>query len=346
MSTPLTIFVYEHLTSGGCFDVPVDSSLMVEGRAMAESLMADFQSLSNVSVVTMRDDRLPELEIDDVEVQRVTSKNEQESAFINLCQTVGRILIIAPESEGVFGDRLETARKLNPIAVMNCSGRALEVGCDKWELAEFCDETKIPHISTALWTGQDVDVSYPMVIKPRDGAGCEEIVVVKDGAIPAEIKSDGSRLVQPMLDGISLSSAACFSSEGELLLALPLGEQHVSITDSVKYQGGTIPWQHEMCDEANRQATKIWSIFKKELIGLQGYVGIDWLWEEETNTLRMVELNPRLTTAYVGYRKLFGNELVKAMLGVSCEIDTTDFTQVSFTADGVVNRSESIARPS
>ena len=344
MSSPLTILIYEHLTSGGCFDVPVDSSLMVEGRAMAESLMADFQSLSNVSVVTMRDDRLPELEIEDVEVHRVASQGEQESIFINLCQKADRIIIIAPESAGAFTDRLETARKLKPFAIMNCFDRSLDIGCDKWELAKFCQQYEIPHISTALWMGQDIDVSYPMVIKPRDGAGCEKIVVVKEEAIPGEIKTDGSLIAQPMLEGISLSSAACFSSGGELLLTLPLGSQHVNIGDSVKYQGGAIPWRHEMSDEANCQAIEIWSILEQKLIGLWGYVGIDWLWQEETKMLRLVEINPRLTTAFVGYRQLFGNEIIKAMLEMPFEIDMANLSQISFTAGGLVNHSESMVR--
>jgi hypothetical protein len=38
--------------------------------------------------------------------------------------------------------------------------------------------------------------------------------------------------------------------------------------------------------------------------GLRGFVGVDLLLDEETGTVTVVEINPRLTTSYLGYRQL------------------------------------------
>lgn len=342
MSEPLTIFVYEHLTSGAYSDLPIDSSLVVEGRAMVDAIIADFASLPNVSVITMRRDGILELQMDGVTTHTVHSYDEATAIYQHCCTVANRLLIIAPESDGVLQEVLIETRQHRPFVTINCFDRALQIGCDKWELAKFCQEAEIRHIPTALWMGQGVECSYPAIIKPRDGAGCEGVIVVHADSVASDIMTDGSLIVQPLFRGVSLSSAACFSSTGECLLTLPLGAQHINIADTVEYQGGTIPWRNEFSTEANRQANEIWASLERQLVGLWGYVSIDWIWEAEAKTLQLVELNPRLTTSYVGYRQLFGHEITKAMLEMPCEIDTRELAQVSFTVDGVLNCSGSM----
>lgn len=336
MPHPLTIFIYEHLTSGACVDVPLESSLITEGRAMAEAVIADFAVLEDVQVVTLRDFRFPPNEFKNVATHGMSTSAEAEIRFHNLGATADRILIIAPESQGILQQRLDTARKLNPLGVLNAFGQALEVGCDKWTLAEFCRQWDIPHLPTELWAGQDLGDLLPAIIKPRDGAGCEEIQILHSQSAVPEQEANGRKIVQRWRKGISLSSAACYSSIGERILTLPLGRQHLEIGDTVQYLGGELPWQHASASEANRQAEMIWHILEQQLVGLWGYISIDWLWDDDSQLLRLVEINPRLSTSYVGYRQLFGDQIVTAILERAFTLPSATLEIIRFSAKGTV----------
>lgn len=334
MPHPLTIFVYEYLTSGTCAEVALESSLMTEGRAMAEAVVADFAALEDVRVVTLRDKRLSSLNHRHVTAHAVSDPNDEAERFQELCGSSDRILIIAPETDGLLAQRIELARRANPTGVLNCSGKALLTGCDKWELAQRLTEWDIPAIPTALWKVADAAFGFPVVIKPRDGAGCEGIRILRE-LIPFP---DPATIVQPLRNGVALSSAACFSPAGERILTLPLGEQLIEIDQSIHYRGGELPWQSEIRTQAERQAEWIWQKLEQNLSGLAGYVGIDWLWDEQRKTLLLVEINPRLTTAYVGYRELCNTQIVEAILGQKPTERATSREVVRFSSDGSVER--------
>src|SRR5262249_33212782 len=63
------------------------------------------------------------------------------------------------------------------------------------------------------------------------------------------------------------------------------------------YLGGTIP--------ANpRPPTDILRRALEPVAGLQGWVGVDFIWDEATDRISVLEINPRATTSYVGLRRL------------------------------------------
>jgi hypothetical protein len=334
VSRPLTIFVFEYLTGGACGDVPLESSLMTEGRAMADAVIADFAELTDVQVVTLKDRRLPAVAHPAVTTHFVDESNQELSRFQLLCASVDRVLAIAPETGGVLTQRVEQARQLNRDGVLNCGPEALRHGSDKWEFFRSLQDWGIPTISTKLWNGDLSAGEFPVVIKPRDGAGCEGVQVIRE-IRDTQIERD-DLIVQPLRQGIALSSAACFSERGERLLTLPVGKQLVEIDDAIRYAGGEIPWQDERQPEAERQAETIWQTLEQNLSGLNGYIGIDWLWDEQAETLRLVELNPRLTTAYVGYRELRGTQIVESLLGPEVTSGTINGGSVRFSAAGTV----------
>ncbi|MBD3675967.1 MAG: ATP-grasp domain-containing protein [Planctomycetaceae bacterium] len=332
MSTPQTLFIYESLTAGAYRQAHQNSSLLAEGRMMAEAVIADFAALDAFQVVTVWGSRLRRPRQPRLKTYVAESCQEEQSYFRQCCEQADRILIVTPESQDTLRNALRAARTINPEGVTNVSGEALDIGCDKWKLSQFCEDQGIAHPQTELWTGQ-AHHQPPVLLKPRDGAGCEGIRIVHEPPIPDDIDTDGRMIIQPLLPGVALSSAACFSSAGKRMLTLPLGEQQLKFTDSVEYEGGRIPWEDPMRDAAESQAERIWEILGRELTGLRGYVGIDWLWDNEPQTLRLVELNPRLTTSYIGYRKLFGRQIAEAMLERPLSPDASHIRNVQFAAN-------------
>jgi predicted ATP-grasp superfamily ATP-dependent carboligase len=71
--------------------------------------------------------------------------------------------------------------------------------------------------------------------------------------------------------------------------------------------------------------------------GLRGYVGFDVLIPDAApNRPLLVEVNPRLTTSYVGYRALAEQNLAEWLLGRSKERLTWRAGRVNFDACGTV----------
>ena len=72
--------------------------------------------------------------------------------------------------------------------------------------------------------------------------------------------------------------------------------------------------------------------------GLRGWVGVDFLWEETSGGVMVLEINPRLTTSFVGFRALLpGGTLANALLkgavgGLTDRVRAC--TPLTFSADG------------
>ena len=53
----------------------------------------------------------------------------------------------------------------------------------------------------------------------------------------------------------------------------------------------------------------------RSIAGLSGYVGFDLLFpHDEPKSMRIVEINPRLTTSYLGYRVLCKENIMERVL--------------------------------
>ena len=73
------------------------------------------------------------------------------------------------------------------------------------------------------------------------------------------------------------------------------------------YNGGCVPLNHPFKQEAFDLAEKVVDSF----YGFQGYVGVDLVLAQEKPYV--VDVNPRLTTSYVGLRKVVNFNLFKAI---------------------------------
>ena len=83
-------------------------------------------------------------------------------------------------------------------------------------------------------------------------------------------------------------------------LALSLNKQNINLAMPVQvstYEGGVVPFEHPLKQKAFSAAKKAVECFS----GLRGYVGVDVVLAEEKAFV--VDVNPRLTTSYVGLSK-------------------------------------------
>jgi tyramine---L-glutamate ligase len=353
----MRIFVSEHLSSGACPEIPLEHSLMREGFAMVAALIEDFESLPNVAVSTTIDARFAH---DSVRVSgdiRLVATAEQEHlCFDELAREADAVLIIAPETDRLLEQRVRQVLERHPsVRSLNCDGEAIALCGDKRKLPEQLEPgglSAIPSATPDFAATGKLPFEFPIVIKPRFGAGCEKTYGIESAVRWSRFRQSflsrnpsaeaQSWIVQPLIRGVALSSAALFREDGLLLAALPPGRQNIERRGaSLYYRGGTIPWQSSDFESVARQSEAVFRALAERLPGLNGYVGIDWIWNEEDRRLHLVEINPRLTTAYLGYRRLFGNQIAAAWLDGKTPWGTCPDELIRFGVDGLIPQSVS-----
>ena len=158
-------------------------------------------------------------------------------------------------------------------------------------------------------------LSYPLVFKPVDGVGCNGLSLLKEESqiekAIAKIKSESKSsyfIAQEFIEGESVSVSLLATKN--TALAVSLNRQNIAMTGpegSSSYDGGCVPLDHPFKQEAFDLAEKV----VKSIYGLWGYVGVDLVLGLDMPY--MVDVNPRLTTSYVGLRKVVNFNLAKAI---------------------------------
>ncbi|RCS55970.1 ATP-grasp domain-containing protein [Bremerella cremea] len=315
---PRTVFIYELITGGGLFAVdgaPAPSgSLLHEGTAMLAAVAEDFSAIAGTSVTILRDQRIEPLSVSATQQIAVRSAAEEREAFRTAVRETDATLIIAPEFDGLLLERTLWAEE-EDAWLLSPNSTFVEVATCKWKTFQVWQTAGVPTIEThfladsASWQHlREVEV----VTKPRDGAGSEEVLCWKMGKqVEAQLPLNERILIQPKVYGTAIS-CAIFGS-GVDIVPLPAGYQRLS--KDLKYHGGRLPLPEAFNERAHRltgQAIRSFPPFR-------GYVGLDMILgpcPEGTEDVA-VEINPRLTSSYVGLRLLLKNNLAQAMLDVA-----------------------------
>jgi predicted ATP-grasp superfamily ATP-dependent carboligase len=100
-------------------------------------------------------------------------------------------------------------------------------------------------------------------------------------------------------------------ADGRRAVPLVVNEQRVTAGTALVYRGGSTPFDHPLAAAAAEAATRTC----EAIPGLRGYVGVDLILADSGPVV--LEVNPRLTTAYVGVRAVL-DENVAALALAAC----------------------------
>jgi hypothetical protein len=134
------------------------------------------------------------------------------------------------------------------------------------------------------------------------------------------------------------ASVAMLCGPGDLRLALPPCRQRLSDDRRFAYLGGALPLAAEEALRARALAQRA----AAALPGAFGYLGVDLVLGAPADGAGdvVIEVNPRLTTSYVGLRAACQGNLAEAMLDVAegrlPRAPPAASRAVTFDAEGVV----------
>ena len=226
---------------------------------------------------------------------------------------------------------------------LGSSRAAVELTADKLRLAALWKKEGIPTPECRVVRpaeGLPDDIRYPAVLKPTDGAGALDTYLIPEASKwPAEARALPLALLQPLASGTPMSASFLVNDAGTPEL-IGLGWQRVERESGrFVYRGGTIPAPHGSEIALLRSAVEV-------IDGLRGFVGLDFVRDDETGRVTLLEINPRPTTSIVGLTRLLPpGAIARSWLrgrGVTVErsVDLAEFLEdcqpVTFLADGSI----------
>lgn len=343
----MDLFIGEFVCGGGFLqavegDIP--ASLQSEGRVMLGALLEDFAIVCN-RVHTILDSKAL------TAFQSITSSWElglreklvfheatldaplwqQWIAAASKCDAA---LVVAPESGNSLAQGVATLQAAG-LDMLNGFGDFLRCASDKLETARVLSAAGVPHPPTWLYSSfpsTHSDTTQGWVAKPRDGCGTDHVMFFDsiEKLRLAELSPD--TLIQARVPGMPASVSVI--AEGNEFTILPAVSQQFK-TAPFAYQGGVGPLSEDLRQRAHHLALKTINAMPRTA---RGFFGLDLILGNSATQDFVIEVNPRVTTSYVGLRRIIANNLAARMLGLdrSSILIHAQANQVSWNASGEV----------
>ena len=344
----MRVLCCEYATGGGGFEDPSlllpDNTFLREGAAMLRSVVADLGRVPNVSVTVLRDRRLVDVTLPFGNVVPVGSAVEFHQRLAAESRRVDRVFLIAPECDGVLERCLREVEEAGGVP-LTPTGELVRVASDKNETARCLAAAGVPIPLGMELLGGDAlpaDFAYPAVLKPADGAGSADVRLIaawQSGRIaPRHCKR---WRLERFIPGLA-ASILVLAMHGRSVCFPPCW-QHLSNDGCFTYRGGATPIPAGLAARAEALAHAAVAALPPAsgLFGLdlvladaanRGPVAALWkasVAEVEVDGLRrasgaaevryapgdvVVEVNPRLTTSYLGVRRLLVDNPLEALV--------------------------------
>jgi predicted ATP-grasp superfamily ATP-dependent carboligase len=304
------LFVCEFVTGGGMLDEPLTPSLAREGEMMRSALVDDLTEVPGLQLLVGRDPRLP---VPDRPARYIRPNPSEDGwAFLGRCVAMAdAVWPIAPETGGAL-ERLTRLVLDAGRTLLGSRPEAVRLTASKLATARRLAARGVPVVPThtaASLPGEAGD----WVVKPDDGAGAEDVRLFhgRDAMVRWLAGTDGADryVAQPFVAG-EPASLSVLCRDGEAWV-LSCNRQRISVENGrLCYLGGVVGGL-----EARRPVlAPIAAQVAAAVPGLWGYVGIDLV--DRPQGPAVVEVNPRLTTSYVGLRQAIGTNPAALVLGL------------------------------
>jgi predicted ATP-grasp superfamily ATP-dependent carboligase len=304
---------------------------------MIAALAADFAAIAGARVTVLRDMRLGELPLRGCEVVEIQSAADWREEFDRRAAAANWTLVVAPEFDAILRDALRRARDAGG-RLLNASDQFVDIAADKHRTAERLAAAGVPVPQAVLFDADEeklpADFPYPGVLKPLDGAGSQHTLLV--GAASDEPPPyPWPRRLERFCTGRAASVAVLCGPNGRR--ALPPAFQTLSADGRFTYLGGAIIDVPQLAARATALAMRALDA----LPPAAGYVGVDMVLGNDPDGREdvVVEVNPRLTTSYVGLRRAVRENLAQAWVEVveGRDVELTFRPDpVAWAADGAV----------
>jgi tyramine---L-glutamate ligase len=312
----IRVLVYEFASGGGFGDVAPPPSILAEGRAMRDALTGDLVGIPAVKVLAAGQAVLPPAEA------LLPDCDEAAADFVRrAAASADAVWLVTPESEGVA---LELARVVEAtgVAMLGSRSGAIELAASKSRTLGRLSAAGLRTVPAWPLHSAPLAEHEEWVVKPDVGCGCENMRRVSSAtAQRLREHTPPAMIAQPWIEGEASSLSLLVAGSRVELLAV--NRQHIAVgpDGAIALTGisrrGDLPvlTRAALADLATKAIAQI--------PGLAGYVGIDFVLAADGEAV-LLEVNARLTSAYVGLSAYLGRNIARDVLAARLPGQITD----------------------
>ena len=300
------ILVFEYITGGGFNKQELPDSLVDEGRLMLNALLDNLIRLNRLEITVMMDWRLNEsISMTGINTIVIKPEHDISEEFARLVEQFDLVWPIAPEFDGILQTLCQTVESLGKM-LLTSPATAVAIAGNKFKTYELLNRHQITTVPTRMFEESDY-TSGEWIVKPVDGVGCADSYVIGNRQeFERMVARKGEYIIQSHLQGIKTSLSCLFKQGRGWLVCANL--QHFDFINQQYQLAGIVVNHHQDLAAYEPMIAKI----AQALPELWGYVGIDLI--ETTGEIWALEINPRLTTSFVGIYEALGINVAEAVL--------------------------------
>ncbi len=315
--TIVKILVFEYITGGGFNKQALPSALAAEGGLMLNALLDDLirlnsTGLTGLDVTVMRDWRLDDSGRGFINNVIIRPEHDITEEFARLVKQADLVWPIAPEFENILQNLCRIVESLGKT-LLTSPATAVAVAGDKLKTYELLKRNHISTVPSRMFDGDyppsfdKLSADGEWMVKAIDGAGCADSYVIANSQDFEQMAArQGSYIIQPHLQGAKTSLSCLFKQGRGWLLCANLqrfdfiGKQYRLSDVVVNHHPDRGPYR-QLVDKIARALPELW-----------GYAGIDLI--ETAEQEWVLEINPRLTTSFVGIYEALDINIAEAVL--------------------------------
>ena len=287
----MRVVVHEYCSGGGAVpgvDPGEAAELKAQGLAMRDAMAADIAALPGHEVL-------------------IAHSLDEWEALLPVADVAWSV---APETGGVLRS---IAAAVPRAKWLGCTPEAIEIAGSKRATKGRLAALGIDVPARAEFGPGAATQPGRFVVKPDDGAGAAETFHFESAAAALAHAGDGMK-VERWVEGDPLSITLLCAGERADLLSVNRQRIEVDARGRVLFHG--VDTAIEPVDSPRgRKLQAVASRIAEALPGLHGIVGVDLVWHAARGPV-VIEVNPRVTTAYIGLSAKLGRNLAGELLAL------------------------------
>jgi tyramine---L-glutamate ligase len=324
----MRILVYEFVSAGGLADADpqAEAELLPAGRSMRDAMLDDLLAWGGCEL-TVADSAAAPVVLDVSGTGRAArtvraAPGQDATAFIAEQMAAHDLAwIVAPESDGLLA---RCQQIVGAARWLGCDAAAIRVASSKHHTLAALRSAG----TTTPLDFEDAPDTARWVVKPDDGAGAVATLTFSDHAAACanatQRRAAGEAVtLEPWVAGEAMSLSLMVCPGGITCTGVPspanvdllsVNRQDIALTADghVRFKGVHVGDAHPT-DPRLPALQRLAEQTVRALPGLRGFVGIDLVWHATCGPVA-IEVNPRVSCAYVGQSRRLGRNLAAEMV--------------------------------